>query len=99
MIDPGVPPLAIGSSTWPGVAKLIEECGELQQVLGKLGAYPDGEHPDGSNLVGRLHDELADVLAAIDFVAVVNDLDGEAIMNRLLVKRERFQGWHEAERS
>jgi len=27
---------SIGSAVWPGVSKVIEEMGELQQVLGKL---------------------------------------------------------------
>lgn len=29
-------PYGIGSDTWPGLAKLIEECGETLQVLGKI---------------------------------------------------------------
>jgi hypothetical protein len=64
-----VPSMAIGSEIWPGLAKLAEECGELLQVIGKLAAYPDGPHPDGGEpLPERLADEVADVLAAIDYL-------------------------------
>lgn len=52
-----------------GLVKLLEECGELSQVAAKKIAYPDtDEHPDGSSLSLRLEQEIADVLAAIDYV-------------------------------
>jgi hypothetical protein len=54
-----------------GSAKVVEETGEFQAVLGKLVAYwgaPD--HPDGAgNLFVRLCDEGADVMAALAFWA------------------------------
>lgn len=31
-----------------GLAKLAEELGELQQVVGKMMAYGTGAHPDGT---------------------------------------------------
>lgn len=45
-----------------GLAKLIEECGELQQIAGKkLAYYTTDEHPDGQGpLSTRLEDEIAD---------------------------------------
>jgi NTP pyrophosphatase (non-canonical NTP hydrolase) len=89
-----LPALSIGQPIWPGLAKLLEETGELQQVIGKLAAYPDGAHPDGTNLTERLHDELADVMAACDFVVMVNPLDRERIETRRARKRARFLGWH-----
>lgn len=54
-----------------GLAKLIEECGELMQVAGKRLAYYDtNEHPDGGpSLALRLQEEIADVIAACEFVA------------------------------
>jgi NTP pyrophosphatase (non-canonical NTP hydrolase) len=55
---------------WIGIAKLQEEMGELQAVLGKLHAYPDGQHPDmrySAPLTHRLQEELADVIAACQF--------------------------------
>lgn len=93
-----VPPLAIGSDTWPGLAKLAEECGELLQVIGKLIAYPDSPHPDGSDLVVRLGEEIGDVLGAAAFVLEANDMP-EGITSRSRTKLMRFRAWHEAERS
>jgi NTP pyrophosphatase (non-canonical NTP hydrolase) len=54
-----------------GLNKLVEECGELVQVAGKLSAYPHPQvHPDGmGSLRARLMDECADVVAAIRFVS------------------------------
>lgn len=56
-----------------GLAKLIEESGELHQVIGKILAYPDTEdHPDQKgNLNVRLIEELADAVAASLFVQSV----------------------------
>lgn len=87
---------AFGSTVWPGLAKLIEECGEVQQVAGKLiatgGAF---EHWDGTDLRDRLIDEIADLRAAIRFVIVFNDLNMEAIREREEEKMETFEGWHD----
>ncbi|MGE0366915.1 MAG: hypothetical protein AB7Q00_14405 [Phycisphaerales bacterium] len=58
---------------WQGIFKLIEEMGELQQVLGKLGAFPNGtDHPSGVNLLDELWKELADVDAALQYFCVAN---------------------------
>ncbi len=94
-----LPPGAIGSTTWPGTSKLTEECGELLQVLGKIAAYPGGEHPDGTDIVARLHDELADVMAAAEYVIDANRLDAVKIHERIRDKAARFWGWHRAERT
>lgn len=57
-----------------GLAKLVEELGELAQVAGKMIQYPELQlddsqnHPDGTNLRARLVEEMGDVLGAIDFV-------------------------------
>lgn len=93
------PPYAIGARVWPGLGKLLEEAGELGQVIGKLLAYPSGEHPDGKgNLRGRLEDEIADVIAALDYVALVNELDTMGITDRRNAKLRRFMNWHMEER-
>lgn len=49
-----------------GVAKLIEECGELQQVLGKKLAWWDTDEPhwDGTILRDRLVEEMGALIAA-----------------------------------
>lgn len=94
--------LAIGSDVWPGLAKLMEECGELQQVIGKIAAFPyDSDHPDGSNLQNRMMDEMGDVLAAIEYVQRENSkrLDWKRIKSRAKKKLERFQRWDREERA
>jgi hypothetical protein len=102
---PGAPePFCIGSYTWPGLSKLIEELGENGQVLGKIIAFPGrastGEpHPDGTNLKERLEDEIADLRAAIDYVVEANELDGGRIHIRERMKFMRFLGWHDDERA
>ncbi len=81
-----------------GLAKLIEECGELLQVAGKkLAYYHTNIHPDGEGALDvRLADEIADVLAACDFVrAHMLDIDlNRRIDGRRKEKFIRFQTWH-----
>jgi NTP pyrophosphatase (non-canonical NTP hydrolase) len=98
-IDQPVAPFVIGTPTWPGLATLAEECGELLQVIGKLIAFPDGDHPDGGrDLALRLQDELADVWAAVYFTATEADgIDAREVSMRASAKLERFRGWHRGE--
>jgi NTP pyrophosphatase (non-canonical NTP hydrolase) len=79
-----------------GLAKLIEECGELTQVAGKKIAYYNTDfHPDGAgSLAQRLQDEIADVLAAAQFVAQNFGLDAAAIEVRRARKLALFASWH-----
>jgi NTP pyrophosphatase (non-canonical NTP hydrolase) len=79
-----------------GLAKLIEECGELIQVCGKKLAYFDtNEHPDGGPpLNQRLEEEMADVVAAINTAAQLLGLDEEAITSRVASKQALFRKWH-----
>lgn len=83
-----------------GLAKLTEETGELQQVVGKLLQYPyhqtpgyPGIHPDGTHLRTRLLDEMADVYAALDFVIEKLELDKQQIESRRNAKRILFRTW------
>lgn len=86
-------PFSIGSDVWPGISKLVEESGELGQVIGKLLATGGHEkHWDGSDLRERMRAELADLRAAIDFVAVVNELDLTA---RHAYKLRLFHTWQD----
>lgn len=87
---------SIGSRVWPGVSKLIEESGELQQVLGKLiamhGAF---NHWDGSDLAVRLVEEMGDVLAAIAFVSLaLSEEERLALETRRWSKFALFCKWH-----
>ena len=87
-------PYSIGSDRWPGMSKVIEETGELGQVLGKLIATGgDPEHWDGSDLRERLVDECGDVLAAVSFFAETNGIL-DAVELRARRKIETFHQWH-----
>lgn len=91
-------PFRIGSDHCPGFSKLTEEMGELQQVIGKIEGFGGfGVHWDGQNLGESLQDELADVLAAVEFVICKNidHLERQRITRRKWVKFERFRQWHE----
>lgn len=83
--------------TAKGLAKLIEECGELVQVAGKrLAYYTTDEHPDGAgSLQDRMADEMGDVLAAIDFVADQFDIPAAQINARATRKLALFEQWHQ----
>lgn len=81
--------------TASGVAKLIEECGELTQILGKKLAYwHTDEHPDGKGSIStRIEEEIADVIAAANFVTDQLDLDRSHIAMRHGFKMGLFQLW------
>lgn len=88
-------PYSIGSGHWPGISKLIEECGEVMQVAGKLmGSNDVAEHWDGTNLRNRLVEELGDLEAAIIFTIDACGLDSAAISERRIAKYQLFQKWH-----
>jgi NTP pyrophosphatase (non-canonical NTP hydrolase) len=78
-----------------GLTKLMEECGELTQVAAKMIAFPNDNHPDGGPpLRQRLEEEIADVCAAVAFVADILKLDANRIMTRGDQKRAMFEEWH-----
>lgn len=84
-----------------GLAKLAEELGELQQVVGKILAYGMNEHPDGKgNLAERFTEEAGDVLAAIRFVTIVHQpVDIKKLMKRMDDKLALFMEWHKDEKA
>lgn len=87
---------AIGDTSWPGLGKLVEEMGELHQVLGKIIALR-GEHEqywDGTDLIERLIEELGDVRAAMIFFSETNDISKRLIHQRADIKLEKFRYWH-----
>lgn len=87
---------SIGNQIWPGTSKLIEEMGELQQVLGKLIATAGDTNHWSGDLRARMIEELADVGAALRFFAVENFTREELIqmLERSEKKKELFQKWH-----
>jgi len=82
--------------TGKGLAKLIEECGELIAVAGKrLSYYHTDIHPDGGgSLSRRLEDEIADVLAACAMVTSLHGLDRARLDERWYRKSELFMRWN-----
>jgi NTP pyrophosphatase (non-canonical NTP hydrolase) len=78
-----------------GLAKLTEELGELQQVIGKMLNYGTGPHPDGTeSLIERFEDEAADVIAAIKFTIETHNANETRIHNRSSLKLALFHKWH-----
>lgn len=86
--------------TWQGIFKLVEETGELNQILGKLGEYPDGQHPDqlpdgGPTLRARVVTKIGDVYAALDhFVEKnMNSVEISFVEAQRLMKVKKFRWW------
>ncbi len=99
MSDKPAGPYSIGHDNWNGLSKLIEEAGETIQVAGKLvGSSGEESHWDGTNLRVRLEDELADLMAACQFVILRNRLDQDRIAKRSANKRELFHRWDQGAR-
>jgi hypothetical protein len=77
-----------------GIGKVIEECGEVQQLAGKAVAFPVGPHPDGNGeIFGRLILECADLYAALDYFVSVNGLSGVVMEQRRSEKLHAFYRW------
>lgn len=88
-----------GTDKWPGLAKVIEEAGEVTQVGGKIimvGGSNTHWDPEPNN--ERLVDEMADQYAAITFMMKhapqVNHMTGR-FLERWQKKLAIFEGWHE----
>jgi hypothetical protein len=71
--------------------------GETQTEVGKiLGLGHMGDHWDGKGpLKDRLEDEIADTIAAQQFVIEKNGLDFRRIKRRAKQKCQKFNRWHE----
>ena len=79
------------------LGKLAEECGELNQAIGRCIIQGiDGCEPD-SQKVNRtwLQEEIADVLVNAALVIKRFNLDMPAINKRYKLKRSRLVVWHE----
>jgi len=79
-----------------GLAKLLEEMGELSTAVAKKQAYYHTDiHPDGGPpLSERMEDETGDVLAACQFVIENFGLDAARIEARRLEKLAIYKRWH-----
>lgn len=88
-----VGPFQIGSHVHPGAAKIVEEAGEVMQLIGKLMAFPNGDYPDGTDVLAELTDELGDLKAAIDYFCEHAEIENK-VATRRHAKIMRFRGWH-----
>lgn len=77
-----------------GLAKLVEEAGEVLQVVGKIEQVGDidAQHWSG-DLRRMLTDEVGDLYAALAFVRAKHNLDGLEIWERRCVKLALFEQW------
>jgi hypothetical protein len=87
---------ALGSAIWPGTSKLIEEQGELLQVLGKLLALGGSTEHWSGDLRKMLVEEIADVQAALTVFQDLNLTHDErmAIIERTHKKILLFSEWN-----
>lgn len=77
---------------WRGIGMLVEEGGEVLQLLGKAVAFPTGDHPDGKGTMReRLPFKLADLKATIEYFEYVNNLRVDTI--RQGEKMDQFRVW------
>lgn len=86
-----------GSLRWPGLAKVLEECGEVVQVIGKLiMTNGDVKHWEGEPLDERLTDEMADAYAAIQFAYkhAIGQRLKDRFEARVALKYATFERWH-----
>lgn len=87
---------SFGSKTWPGLAKLVEESGEVLQISGKLMMTGGDPNHWSGDLSLKMESELADTMAAIFFFIDNNpQLNGDRIADMLNTKMATFTKWHE----
>lgn len=81
--------------TAKGLAKLLEELGELVQVAAKRLAYfHTSAHPDNAgDLDTRMIEEVGDVRAACRFVARKFNLPEDALLTREQYKLALYEEW------
>lgn len=102
--DPVIPPpgpaYGVGSPEWNGTAKLIEECGELLQMLGKIMATGTTTHWEG-DLRRLLIEELGDTQAALGFFITHNltPAEEDKVFDRARAKADLFDRWSEDQAS
>lgn len=81
---PGDGSFRLGSQTWPGLGKLVEECGEVLRIAGKVVENCGSvDHPDGQ-LDEVMALKVCDLFAAARAFFQLNGFDG----NPVYVQRE-----------
>lgn len=88
----------IGSDRWPATAKVLEEAGELGQVLAKLIATGgQTDYFDGTDLQARIIEEAGDLRAALAFFEQHNLTPQERVKvaTRAELNRRMFEDWHD----
>jgi hypothetical protein len=79
---------------WWGLNKTAEETSELNVELMKLTEFPTGKHPGRKrSLILSTEDELADVLASVNYFIDRNKLDRARIERRAKAKYKKFAKW------
>lgn len=92
----GIGEYSIGNEVWPGLGKLVEEMGELNQVLGKLiGCHGENKHWNMGDMNAKLVEEIGDTLGAIKFFVHKNEIDNQKIQDRKILKFNKFCDWHD----
>lgn len=79
-----------------GMAKVSEECCELGQVAAKAWQAGGVDVPHWSgDLRAMAEDEMADVLAAVEYATVRNGFDRAKIAARMAWKLGLFEQWEQ----
>lgn len=90
-------PYQIGGDRWPGLAKLLEEMGEVLEVAGKLMQIGGSTDHWTGDLRERLRQEIADLDAALWFFTTrsFEPVERKKIERRSAEKRDLFEEWEE----
>lgn len=79
---------------WKGLNKAAEECAELTVELMKLSTFPNGKHPGRKrSVILSTEDEIADVVASLQYFIDRNKLDRARIVKRSQLKYKKFVKW------
>ncbi len=95
-IDPQTAPYQLKCPDWPGMAKVIEESGELGQVFGKIQSAGGATvYPWGNvDLKDKTVEEVADLLAALTFMVKKSPhINEAAVSERMAKKFKLFEAW------
>jgi len=82
------------NTNWPGLAKVIEESGEVLQICGKIMSIRGASiYYKGEDLRSELEDEVGDLLASLTYLIQENKLDRAKINRRVQYKLARYAIW------